>query len=108
MRPDPRSQVEDSTAEAEARRALESEVALGSAETAQALLEPQPDSVVADVLGRQLPPHALRILDAFAEGRRADILALVPQARRLHWEINATYPEQSVGRMMLPPVGIFS
>jgi magnesium transporter len=86
---------------------LEREVALGSAQTAHALLAEQPDPVVAEVLGRMLPPHALRILDAFPEAHRADILALVPESRRRQWEVNASYPHQSVGRLMLPPVGVF-
>jgi len=88
-------------------RTLEREVALGSAQTAHALLERQPDRVVAEVLGRLLPAHALRILDAFSERRRADILALIPESRRRQWEVNAACPHQSVGRLMQSPVGVF-
>ncbi|MCI0344550.1 MAG: CBS domain-containing protein, partial [Chloroflexi bacterium] len=88
-------------------RELEREVALGSAETAHALLAREPDRLVAEMLGRMLSPHALRILDAFPEARRADILALVPESRRRQWVVNAGYPDQSVGRLMLPPVGVF-
>jgi hypothetical protein len=36
----------------------------------------QPDPVVAGVLARLLPPHALRILDAFPEAHARDLLAL--------------------------------
>jgi magnesium transporter len=94
--------------ETEALRILEREVALGSPEAAHALLDEQPDRVVAEVLGRLLPAHALRILEVFPEARRAEILLLVPESRRGQWEINATYPDQSVGRLMMPPVGIFA
>src|SRR5262245_11145694 len=97
-----------SKTETEPPRTLEREVALGSPETAQALLAEQPDPVVAEMLARLLPAHALRILDAFPEDRRAGILALVPESRRRQWEVNATYPDQSVGRLMMPPAGIFS
>jgi magnesium transporter len=97
----------ESPTESERLRELEREVALGSAQTAHALLTQEPDLLVAEVLGRALPPHALRILDQFPEARRAGILALVPESRRRHWEINASHPDQSVGRLMQPPVGIF-
>jgi magnesium transporter len=93
--------------ETEPPRTLEREAALGSPETAQALLAEQPDPVVAEMLARLLPAHALRILDAFPEDRRAGILALVPESRRRQWEVNATYPDQSVGRLMMPPAGVF-
>jgi magnesium transporter len=107
MQPDARTEADASTTEAEELRALVSEVALGSAETAHALLDGQPDRVVADVLGRQLAPHALHILEVFPEGRRAQVLAQVPESRRRQWEVNAAYPEDSVGRLMTLPVGIF-
>src|SRR5262245_40161777 len=97
----------ESPRETEPPRTLEREVALASAEAAQALLAGQPDLVVAEMLARLLPAHALRILDAFPEGDRARILRLVPESRRRQWEVNATYPDQSVGRLMLPPAGIF-
>ena len=99
--------AESPTETEERLRALEREVALGSAQTAHALLVQQPDRVVAGVLARLLPPHALRILDGFPEPHRAAILALVPESLRRQWEVNAAYPHQSVGRLMLPPVGIF-
>jgi magnesium transporter len=97
----------ESPTEGEALRTLEREVALGSAQTAHALLEKQPDRVVAEVLGRVLPMHALRILEAFPDARRAKILAGVPESRRRQWDVNAAYPHQSVGRLMMQPVGIF-
>jgi magnesium transporter len=93
--------------EGQALRTLEREVALGSAQSAHALLEQQPDRVVAEVLGNLLPAHALRILEGFPEPHRGAILAFVPEARRRQWEVNATYPSQTVGRLMLSPVGVF-
>jgi magnesium transporter len=89
-------------------RILERAAALGSPEAAHAQLDEQPDRVVAEVLGRMLPAHALRILEAFPEARRAEILLLVPESRRGQWEINAAYPDQSVGRLMMPPVATFA
>jgi magnesium transporter len=87
--------------------ALEREIARGSTQTAYARLEGEPDAVAAEVLGRIIPPYALRILDKFDEERRQAILAQIPEARRRQWEINAGYPDESVGRLMALPVGIF-
>jgi magnesium transporter len=87
--------------------ALEREIARGSAQTAYSQLADEPDAVVAEVLGRMIPPHALRILEKFRERRREAILAQVPESRRHQWEINASHPDQSVGRLMVLPVGIF-
>jgi len=88
-------------------RELEREIAGGSAQTAYAKLADEPDTVVAEVLGRMLPPHALRILEQFRERRREAVLAQVPETRRRQWEINASHPDQSVGRLMVLPVGVF-
>jgi len=99
--------VTDSATDPARLRELEREVARGSPQTAYAKLEGEPDSVVAELLGRMIPPHALQILDRFPEQRREAVLAQVPKARRRQWEVNASYPDQSVGRLMALPVGIF-
>jgi magnesium transporter len=88
-------------------RALEGEIARGSAQTAYAQLAEESDGVAAELLGRMIPPHALHILEKFPEARREAILAQIPESRRRQWEINASHPEQSVGRLMMLPVGIF-
>ena len=87
-------------------RELEREIERGSAQTAYAELAGEPDVVVAEVLGRMLAPHALRILEEF-RGRRDSILSQVPESKRRQWEINTGYPAQTVGRLMALPVGIF-
>lgn len=88
-------------------RELEREIERGSAQTAYAELADEPDVVVAEVLGRMLAPHALRILEEFRERRREAILSQVPESRRRQWEINASYPTQTVGHLMALPVGVF-
>ena len=87
--------------------ALEREIARGSPQTAYARLESEPDTVAAEILGRIIPPHALRILEQFPQARRQAILAQIPESRRHQWEINEGYPEESVGRLMALPVGVF-
>jgi magnesium transporter len=88
-------------------RELEREIELGSAQTAYTQLADEPDGVVAEVLGRLLAPHALRILEEFRERRREAILSQVPEPLRRQWEINASYANQTVGRLMALPVGVF-
>lgn len=99
--------VTDSATDPARLRELEREIARGSPQTAYAKLEGEPDAVVAEVLGRIIPPLALSILDRFPERRREAVLAQVPKARRRQWEVNASYPDQSVGRLMALPVGVF-
>ena len=86
---------------------IEREISRGSAQTAYAKLADEPDGVVATVLARMMPPHALAILQKFRERRREAILASVPPNLRRQWDVNATYPEASVGRLMSAPVGVF-
>ncbi|HYB98869.1 MAG TPA: magnesium transporter [Candidatus Limnocylindrales bacterium] len=88
-------------------REIEREIARGSAQTAYAQLADEPDSVVAEMLTRMMPPHALRILGKFRDRRRDAILARVPESRRRQWEVNASYPDNTVGRLMAEPVGVF-
>jgi magnesium transporter len=98
---------DDNPADPARLRALEREIERGSAQTAYAQLADEPDAVVAELLGRMIPPHALQILEKFRERRREAILAQVPETRRRQWEVNAGYPDQSVGRLLSLPVGVF-
>jgi len=71
-------------------------------------LEREPDPVIALVLSRIPPPAALRILESFRkEGREEKILAAAPESRREQWALNASYPPDSVGRLMEPPHALF-
>ena len=90
-------------------RELEREIARGSAQTAYAQLADEPDGVVAEVLGRLLPPHALRILDQFRERRREAVLAAGPRiaAPAVGDQRRASRPERrppdgAPGRRLLP------
>jgi magnesium transporter len=91
----------------ETLRELEREIARGSAQTARARLEREPDELVAEMLGLLIPSYALRILDEFEPARRESILAHVPESRRQQWQVNAAHPQGSVGALMTLPVGIF-
>jgi magnesium transporter len=100
--------TDDVPTSAERLRALQREISRGSSQTAYTQLADEPDAVVAEVLCRMVAPHALRILDKFRERRRAAILTFVPEARRHQWEVNARYREETVGRLMSVPAGLFA
>jgi magnesium transporter len=70
------------------------------------LLEPEPDDVVVSALAVQNPATADEILWAFSDARRARILAAAPPEQRDQWAKNHEYPEDSIGRLMEPPIAV--
>ncbi|MCC6848824.1 MAG: magnesium transporter [Deltaproteobacteria bacterium] len=70
------------------------------------LLEPEPDQAVADALADFYPDLALQILWRLPEAKRRQVFALLPEAKRQQWSLNVGYPEDSVGRLMDPPLGV--
>jgi len=87
---------------------LLSQVERRAPEEAVALLEKEPEAVIAQVLAQHSPAMALEILLRFEEPQRQAILAAAPPDRRDQWTRNQAYPEGSVGRLMERPVGVFS
>lgn len=79
----------------------------GPASAAKKLIG-EPDSVVSQVLEKMIAPHALQTLEEFPAERREPILSLVGEARRRQWEVNQTFPQDSVGRLMELPAGVFA
>ncbi len=79
---------------------------LGPREAAEALSKEEPQ-VAAKVLVDLLPTEARRILAELDESKRGQILAASPPERVLHWEADTRYPEESIGRLMEPPIGVF-
>lgn len=71
------------------------------------LLEREPDSVIADVLGRLDPTLALRILSAMPEERSEGLVPEITAPVGEQWSLNLGFPDDSVGRLMEPPVGFF-
>lgn len=70
------------------------------------LLEHEPDQAVADALADFYPDLALQILWRLPEGKRRQVFALLPAEKREQWSLNVDYPEESVGRLMDPPLGV--
>jgi magnesium transporter len=74
---------------------------------ALALLDREPDEVVAAVLAQLPATFATQILLRFPEERQA---AIVPEVRGdigEQWSLNLEFPEDSVGRLMGEPAGVF-
>jgi magnesium transporter len=70
------------------------------------LLEHEPDQAVADALADFYPDLALQILWRLPEAKRRSVFALLPPEKRQQWSLNVDYPEESVGRLMDPPLGV--
>jgi magnesium transporter len=70
------------------------------------LLEKEPDRAVADALADFYPDLALQILWQLPEAKRRAVFELLPAEKRQQWTLNVDYPEESVGRLMDPPLGV--
>ena len=74
-----------------------------SVDEALKVLEGERDEDVAELLTLLHPPLTVRLLDALPAERRSRLLALVPEENRDQWKANASFPEESIGRLMEPP-----
>jgi Mg/Co/Ni transporter MgtE len=72
------------------------------------MLEPYPDEFVVKMLELLNPAAALKILQRFHSSRRETILATASSETTQQWMRNQTYPERTVGRLMQPPLAVFS
>ncbi len=69
-------------------------------------LQAESDATIAAVLARENPAVADELLWRFPADRRALVLAATPEEQRNQWTINHSYPEDSVGRLMDPPLAV--
>ncbi|HSD59866.1 MAG TPA: magnesium transporter [Burkholderiales bacterium] len=72
------------------------------------LLAQFPAEVVSDVLLRLNPAAVQDLLPELAEEQKEAVLAAAPPEIARQWSRNESYPEDSIGRLMEPPVGVFS
>jgi magnesium transporter len=70
------------------------------------VLSSYPDFLVVKVLARENPAIADEILWEFPEARRRLVLEAAPTEQREQWARNHEYPEDTVGRLMHPPVAV--
>jgi len=75
-------------------------------EAAEAISE-MSDTLALDVLQRVNPAHVADILPMLSEGRRAKLFLAGPSALTKQWNLNQTFAEGTVGRLMEPPTAVF-
>ena len=79
---------------------------LGPREAAE-LLATQPPAEAVAVLCELLPSEARDIFKAADEATRGRILSAAPAELVKQWTLGDTYPEDSIGRLMEPPIAVF-
>jgi magnesium transporter len=94
--------TEDATRIAELAEAV---LKLGPYEACE-LLEPETDATIAGVLAAENPAIADEILWTFPEERRKRVLAAASPDQREQWTKNHGYPEDSIARLMDPPLAV--
>jgi magnesium transporter len=89
-------------------RELFTKVVERDAREAAKMLEPYPDEFVVQMLELLNPASALKILQRFDPPRRQTVLATASVEDTRQWMRNQTYPERTIGRLMQPPLAVFS
>ncbi len=70
------------------------------------LLETQPIAAVAEALEQINPGVRWAVLQAMPEGQRAEVLEGARHEVGDHWRRNLEYPENTIGSLMDPPLGV--
>lgn len=76
---------------------------VGAAESLRA----ESEETIAIILERLDPIVAQWVIDALPEQKREAVLPLVSKRIRELWTTNSSHPEDSVGRLMEPPIAVF-
>ena len=87
-------------------RALTDAVLKRGPQEAVELLSPETDATIVNVLLGENPAIVDEILWEFSDERRKSILEAAPEERRDQWSKNHKYPEDSIGRLMDPPIAV--
>jgi magnesium transporter len=85
---------------------LSEEVSQQEPDAAAELLADEATETIVEVLQKVNPSTAQELLESFPEKRQQEILAAAPESSR-QWALNKTFPDDSVGRLMDPPVAVF-
>jgi len=75
---------------------------------AHTLLESKEDGEIVEALGQLDAASAVPILRCFKLERRNTLLETAAESLRNRWELNLQYPDESIGSLMEPPVGLFA
>ena len=87
--------------------ALSTEVSQEAPGAGAERLAAESTETIVEVLQQVNPSTATDLLASLPEERQQEVLAAAPESGR-QWALNQTFPEGSVGRLMDPPVGVFS
>ncbi len=74
---------------------------------AVAVLDPHSPEVAVQVLERLNPVMAHDILASFPSDRRQKVIAAAAPETRRQWMLNDAHPEDTVGRVMEPPLAVY-
>jgi magnesium transporter len=86
---------------------LAAEVSKRSAPDAVKFLEAHPALRIVKALEHVNPSLRQEILHWLDPARRAEVLAALSHTERVQWERNQAYPENTIGRLMEPPIAVF-
>lgn len=95
------------TAEGDAVDALSAAVSQQAPDDGAERLAEESTATIVEVLQQVSPSTAQDLLANLPEERQQDVLAAAPESSR-QWALNETFPEGSVGRLMDPPIGVYS
>lgn len=70
-------------------------------------LDPHPDEFIVQALELMNPALAQDVLAGFPSERRQQLLATASPERRRQWARNEQYPEDTIGRLMEPPLAVY-
>ena len=94
-------------AESDAIAALANEISLMGPYEASERLENEPDEIIVEVLQTMNPSLAMDILDDLPPQKRRSVIAAASPEVGQQWSRNQQYEEDSIGRLMEPPVAVF-
>jgi magnesium transporter len=96
-----------SAADGDAVDELSAEVSQQAPDDGAERLAEESTETIVEVLQQVNPSTAQDLLASLPEERQQEVLAAAPESSR-QWALNQTFPEGSVGRLMDPPIGVFS
>ena len=79
---------------------------MGSQDAAS-LIDGLSDTLALDVLQRVNPAIVADLMPRLPDERRERLYAAGPKALTAQWQLNATFPEDTIGRLMEPPTAVF-
>jgi magnesium transporter len=87
---------------------LAAELAHMGAHEAANLVESWSDALALDVLARVNPSIVTDVMHYLDPDRRASLMSAGPSALTAQWRLNETFADDTVGRLMEPPTGVFA